>query len=178
MALSSPSQAPSGTEGQPSILYTIPSPRSSAHQTANGTMYPVFRMRPRTAKGNFVITRARAKLPAKGPVGTALPVCPITSPTALVKRQEGMRLSAVRTHDSPHATSALGGHGLMALSSPSQAQSGTEGQPSIPLRIDKYRRVPTALRSTSTFSGSPFCGAAGACGRDSNSYDVVGCNMI
>ena len=33
-----------------------------AHQTANGTMNPVFRTRPRTAKGNFVITRARAKL--------------------------------------------------------------------------------------------------------------------
>ena len=73
MALSSPSQAPSGTEGQPSILYAIPSPRTSAHQTANETINPAFRMRPRTAKGNFVITRARAKLTENGPVVTALP---------------------------------------------------------------------------------------------------------
>ena len=57
----------------PSILCAIPSPRTSAHQTANGTMYPVFRMRPRTAKGNFVIARARAKLTEKGLVVTALP---------------------------------------------------------------------------------------------------------
>ena len=73
MALSSPSQAPSGTKGRPSILYAIPSPRTSAHQIANGTMYPVFRMRPRTAKGNFVITWARTKLTEKGLVVTTLP---------------------------------------------------------------------------------------------------------
>ena len=73
MVLSSPSQAPSGTQGQLSILYAIPSPRTSAHQIANGTMYPLFRMRPRTAKGNFVITRARAKPTEKGPVIPTLP---------------------------------------------------------------------------------------------------------
>ena len=95
MVLSSPSQAPSGTEGQPSILYAIPSPRTSAHQTANGTMYPVFRMRPRTAKGNFVITRARAKPTEKGPVGTTLPTCPITSPSQTCTRQATRRSEAL-----------------------------------------------------------------------------------
>ena len=73
MALSSPSQAPSKTEGQPSTLHAVPSPRTSAHQTANGTVYPAFRTRPRTAKGNSVIAQASAKPAEKGPVGTALP---------------------------------------------------------------------------------------------------------
>ena len=95
MALSSQSQAPSWTEGQPSILYAIPSPCTSAHQTAKGTMYPVFRMRPRTAKGNFVITRAGAKLTENRPVGTALPVCPITSPSQTCTRQATRRSKAL-----------------------------------------------------------------------------------
>ena len=54
-------------------------------------------MRPRTAKGNFVITRARAKPTEKGPVGTALPALShhITKPdlhSSSYKKEQGSRL--------------------------------------------------------------------------------------
>ena len=94
-ALSSPSPAPSETEGQPSILYAIPSLRTYAHQTANETINPAFRMRNRTAKGNFVITRARAKPTEKGLVGTTLPACHITSPSQTCTRQATRRSKAL-----------------------------------------------------------------------------------
>ena len=56
---------------------------------------PVFRMRPRIPQGNFVITQARAKPTEKGPGGTTLPACPITSPSQTCTRQATRRSKAL-----------------------------------------------------------------------------------
>ena len=42
------------------MRFKTTSASAPAHQTANGTVNPAFHTRPRTAKGNFVITQATA----------------------------------------------------------------------------------------------------------------------